>query len=208
MATVTVPLPPRGAYTAEAVYRFTVEQWHEMIDQGTLTADDPVELIEGVAVFKMPKNPPHIAAGRRLRRAIAAVLPAGYFYDGEQPVALGDGEPEPDGIVARGQIEDFDDVKVGPGDLALVVEISDSTLDRDRGPKLRSYARAGIGCFWIVNLIDRQIEVYTAPDSAAAEPRYATAVVYRPGEAIPLVLDGRPAGTVPVDDVLPPAVAA
>ena len=206
MSTAILTLPPRAVYTTEPVYRFTVEQWHDMIARGTLTADDPVELIEGVPVFKMPKNEPHIAAGRRLRRTIGGVLPNGFFFDGEQPIALPDGEPEPDGMIVRGQIEDFDGVKVGPADVTLVVEISDSTLDRDRGPKLRSYARAAIVCYWILNLVDRQLEVYTDPDPAADVPRFRGAAVYRPGEAVPLSVAGRSVGPVRVDDLLPPVV--
>ena len=205
MSTVTIRLPPRAVYTTEPIYRFTVEQWHDMIARGTLTADDPVELVEGVPVFKMPKNEPHIAAGRRLRRAVERVLPEGYFFGGEQPIALADGEPEPDGMVVRGGIEQFDDRKVVPADAIVVVEIADSTLDSDRGSKLRSYARAAIACYWIVNLIDRQIERYTEPDAAAAVPRYRTADVYRPGNAVPLALDGLRGASVAVSDVLPPA---
>ena len=204
MSTVTVPLPPRAVYTTEPVYRFTVAQWHDMIARGTLTADDPVELVEGVAVFKMPKNKPHIAAGRRLRRAVEMALPDGYFFDGEQPIALSDGEPEPDGMIVRGTIEEFDDRKVSPADVVLAIEIADSTLDSDRGSKLRSYARANVGCYWIVNLVDRQIERYTDPDAATPVPRYRAIEVFRPGDAVPLVLDGHPMVSVLVTDVLPP----
>ena len=91
------------------------------------------------------------------------MLPAGYFYDGEQPIALGDGEPEPDGMVVRGAIEDVDDRKVTPADAVVVIEIADSTPDTDRGSKLRSYARAAVACYWIVNLVG-------PPDRAAHRP--------------------------------------
>ena len=204
MPTAIFPLPPRAVYTTEPVYRFTVDQWHEMIDQGTLTADDPVELVEGVPVFKMPKNEPHIAAGRRLRRAVEAILPTGYFYDAEQPIALADGEPEPDGMVVRGTVEAFDDRRVRPSDAPVVIEIADSTLDSDRGSKLRSYARAGVECYWILNPVDRQIERYADPDVSALVPRYRTTDVFRLGDAVPFILDGNRVASVLVADVLPP----
>lgn len=196
-------LPPRAAYTTEPVYRFSVDQWHDLIGRGKLTDDDPVELIEGVPVFKMPKNEPHVAAGRRLRRAVEAVLPPTHFYDAEQPITLADGEPEPDGVVVRGAIEDYDTAKVRPADMALVAEISDTTLDRDRTMKYRTYARAAVACYCIVNLVDRQIEVYTDPDSVAAVPVYRGAAVYRPGDAVPVLADGHLVGVVRVDEVLP-----
>ena len=202
MPGATAQIPSRAAYTTEPVYRLSVDQYHDLISQGTLTADDPVELLEGILVVKMSKNEPHIPSVRRCRRAIQAILSASYFYDSDQPVTLADGEPEPDGVVVRGTIEDFDSAKVRPTDVRLVVEVSDSTLDRDRGIKLRGYARAGIVCYWIVNLVDRQIEVYTDPDSVAEVPQYRGVQIFHPGDAVSLTLDDRVVGRVEVSDVL------
>ena len=166
-----IPLPPRAAYTDEPIFRLTVDQYHELVRSGQLTPDDPVELLEGILTFKMPKNTPHAAGTRLCRRTIEPLLPPGWFYDAQEPITLTDGEPEPDGIVVRGRLEDYLTRHPGPADLALVIEVADSSLDRDRGIKLRSYARAGISVYWIVNLIDRQIEVFSAPDWLAAEYR-------------------------------------
>jgi hypothetical protein len=196
-------LPPQATYTDEPVYRLTVKKYHELIASGTLTSDDPVELIEGVLVFKMPKNEAHIAAIRRSRRALESMLPAGFFYDSEQPITLPDGEPEPDGMIVRGVIEDFDSVKVTPADAALVIEIADSTLGRDRGTKLRSYARAGVGCYWIINLVDRQIEVYTDPAADDEASGYRARSVFMPGDRVPLPFDGE-SWRLTVAELLPP----
>lgn len=205
MSTATIPLlPSRAAYTTEPVYRFTVEQWHDMIAQGTLTADDPVELIEGVPVFKMPKNPPHAITTGLVGDALLLTLSPGWHLRLKEPVTLADGEPEPDLVIVRGRRLDYATRHPTPADVDLLVEVSDSTLDRDRGPKLRSYARAAIVCFWIVNLIDRQIEVYTDPDAIAAVPRFRGTAVYRPGDVVPLTVGGEPVGPVRVADLLPP----
>jgi Uma2 family endonuclease len=203
MSAVPTLLPPQAAYTDEPIYRLSVDQYHDMIDRGKLTSDDPVELIEGVLVFKMPKNRPHNAAVRRCGRAIAAALPSNYFYDPEQSLTLADGEPEPDGMVVAGKIEDFDNADVGPSHVALVIEVADATLNRDRGTKLRSYARAGIACYWIVNLIDRQIEVYANPTIAAGVPDYPAPSVYRAGDLVPLQIAGATVAAIPVSDILP-----
>jgi hypothetical protein len=203
MSAVTTLLPPQPAYTDEPIYRLTVEQYHDLIDRGKLTHDDPVELIEGVLVFKMPKNRPQKSAVRRCNRAITAVLPDNYFYDPEQPLTLADGEPEPDGMVVAGQIEHYDDIDVNPSRISLVIEVSDSTLKRDRATKLRSYARARIICYWIVNLIDRQIEVHTQPDATADIPTYRDRQVFTPGQRVPLVIGRNTIAEIAVEDLLP-----
>jgi len=87
----TEPLPPRAAYTDEPIFRLTVDQYHELIRSGKLTDDDPVELLEGILVFKMPKKTPHATATRMARRAIEPLLPQGWFYDSQEPMTLGDG---------------------------------------------------------------------------------------------------------------------
>ncbi len=207
MASAALLLPPQAAYTDEPIYRLTVDQYHDLIDRGTLTSDDPVELIEGMLVFKMPKNEAHIASVRRCRRAVETLLPSSYFYDAEQPLTLSDGEPEPDGMIVKGKIEDFDAVKVKPSNVELIIEVSDSTLDRDRGITLRSYARASVSCYWIVNLLDHQIEVYTDPDPLAPVPSYRQMQVFRFDEMVLLSLGGQAIGQIAVSDVFQPANA-
>lgn len=142
------PLPPRAAFTSEPLFRLTVEQYHELIRSGKLAEDDPVELLEGLLVFRMPKNTPHTTATALARREVERLLPSGWHYRSQEPITLADGEPEPDGAVVRGRIEDYALSHPGPSDVALVIEVADSSLDRDRGLKLRSYARAGIGAYW------------------------------------------------------------
>ncbi len=185
------------------MFRLSVAQYHQMIDSGTLTADDPVELVEGILLYKMPRKPLHSGTVEVLGDLIRPMLPPGYRYRSEQPVALDDGEPEPHGAVvsqtrAQGLL-----AHPSASQIALVIEVSDSTLDRDRGSKLRSYARAGIGCYWIVNLIDRQIEVYTQPDTAANPPTYAARDILKPGGLVPICIGDREVGRVPVEQIIP-----
>lgn len=200
-AVTTTLLPPRPP--GDSAFRWTVQQYHKMIESGLLTEDDPVELIEGQILFKMPKNDPHIIAVRSCRHILSAILPAGYFYDSEQPITLADSEPEPDGFIARGAFNDPKSAKPGADQLALVIEVANSSLDRDRDSKLRSYARAGIVCYWIINLVDRQIEIYTQPDAAAEPPRYSKTEVLKPGDEASVVIDGKAVGKLPVGDMLP-----
>ena len=84
----------------------------------------------------------------------------------------------------------------------LVIEVSASSLSRDRGDKARIYARAGIPVYWVVNVVDKQIEVFTQPSGPAEAPAYASRDVYAGGTTVPVVLDGTAVGTVAVSDVM------
>ena len=145
-------------------------------------------------------NPPHVVATGRAKRAIESVLPNGRFIRKEEPVRILDfNEPFPDLAVAHGDLETYADHHPGPEDVSLVIEISDTTLTKDRGIKQENYARAGIPFYWIVNLGDRQVEIYSDPQPGG----YATRSYYRSGQSVPVVLDGKTVGHVAVDDMLP-----
>ncbi len=196
-------LRPPPALPCEPVWPLTVHQYHEMIRTGILTDDDPVELLEGVLVPKMSKNPPHSAATRRLREALRPLLPPGWLVDSQEPVTLGDGEPEPDVVVMRGVLDQYDARHPGPADVGMLVEVTDATLARDRGVKKRTYARGRISVYWIVNLVEGQVEVYTEPSGPTDTPDFGRRQDYRRGETVPVVLDGVEVGRVAVDDFLP-----
>src|SRR5688572_15999300 len=176
MSSATTELLPGPS--EEPVFRLSVQQYHAMVDAGVLSDDDPVELLEGILVFKMPKKPNHRLAVRLLTSAIDALLPVGWHFQAQEPITLSDGEPEPDGAIVRGQPRDYADRHPGPADLALVIEVADKTVERDRGIKLRSYARAGIGVYWIIDLAAKRIEVYRDPDPQAQIPSYRQSTVH------------------------------
>ena len=183
----------------------TVQQYHQLVRLGVLTDDDPVELLEGFLILKPPKSPPHSTATALARRAVERLLTSGWHYQTHAPITLDDGEPEPDGAVVRGQIEDYADAHPGPAAVGLVIEVADSSLARDRGLKLRSYARAGVAAYWIINLVERHVEAYSDPDpGSSSEPTYRRPEVFRPGEAVPLRLPGHEMlGVISVDALLP-----
>ena len=148
-------------------------------------------------------NPPHAAAVRRVNRHLTALLGAEVVIGVQQPITLSDSEPEPDVVVAIGTEQDYAKRHPGAREVPLVVEVSDSSLPDDQTTKLGLYAAAKIPVYWIVNLVDRQVEVYTDPDPAASPPAYRTRTDYRPGDAVPIALDGQPAGSIPVADLIP-----
>lgn len=188
---------------AVPVRRFTVEEYHRMIAAGILKEDEPIELLEGLLVPKMTRNPPHDLAVGLLEDEIHRCLPTGWFHRGQCAVTTTDSEPEPDLALARGQRRDYGSRHPGPENLALAAEVADSSLERDRTIKARIYARAGIPTYWIVNIPDNQIEVYTNPSGPTANPQYQNQQVYRPGDLVPLVLDGQEVTRLAVVDLLP-----
>jgi Uma2 family endonuclease len=207
-ATAHAPLGTSAAPAAETddydgVWRLSVDQYHAMIGANILTEDDPVELLEGVLVQKMPKNTARVLAKRLLVEALRQILPRGWFVNDQDPVTTADSEPEPDTAVFRGSPRDYSTQHPGPADAAIVAEVADSSLRRDRGQKKRLYARARVREYWIVNLIDRQIEVYTDPTGPGRMPDYRQRHDYSPTDKISVVIDGREIGRLTVADLLP-----
>jgi len=193
----------RAVAPPDLIWRLDVRQYHEMIETGILTDDDPVELLDGCLVPKMPKNPPHTLVNGLVHDALARLLPVGWFADSQEPITTDDSEPEPDVRVVRGERRAYLERHPGPRDVGLVVEVSDATLDRDRGLKQQLYARAGIAVYWIVNVRDRRLEVYTKPSGPADVPGYGRRQDLGPGDVVPVTLDGAEIGRLAVDDLLP-----
>lgn len=184
------------------IWRLSIAQYHKMVQSGILTDDDPVELLEGWLVTKMPKNPPHRLATQLMREALADLVPAGWYVDAQEPITTTDSEPEPDVVIVRGDRRSYRDRHPGPEDVALVVEVSDTTLQRDRTTKQRLYAAAGIASYWIVNLVDGQIEVYQEPGGPAGTPHYTRRDDYQREATLTLTLDGQAVGALAVAAVL------
>jgi Uma2 family endonuclease len=186
----------------EALWRLSVEQYHEMIRAGILTEDDPIELLEGLLIEKIPKNPPHRIATHLTAAALRAVIPENWYVDSQEPITLENSEPEPDICIIRGTTRDYTDRNPFAQDVALEIEVADSTLFWDRENKRRIYARAGIPVYWIVNLVDRCLEVYTNPTGATAEPDYQQTQIFAADGSVPLLIDGREVAQLAVRDLL------
>ena len=174
-----------------------------MIRADILTADDPVELLEGWLIAKMPKKPRHSVTTQLVRDAVARILPSGWSVNSQEPITTVDSEPEPDIAIVRGDRRQYLDHHPGPRDVAMVIEVADSSLQRDRTLKKRLYAAAGLAVYWIVNLIDSQIEVYTDPSGPGEQPGYRHQQNYAPTDEILIEIEGREVGRLAVQDLLP-----
>jgi Uma2 family endonuclease len=182
---------------SSAAHRMTVDEYDRI---GEYLADQRVELIDGYLVKKMPKTPEHSWATEEVFKALENRLPPGWTRRTQQPVRIPPyDEPEPDVAILRGSSADYKNRHPGPADVALLVEVSETSLTTDRSLKWSVYAKARIPVYWIVNLVDRQVEVYTNPAPAG----YATRQDFQPGQQVPVVIDGQQCAPIAVDDILP-----
>jgi hypothetical protein len=182
---------------------FTVEQYHGMIAGGVLTEDDNVELLEGWIVSKPARNPPHDVAVDKAREEIQKLLPEGWRIRVQSAITTSESEPDPDLAVVPGPPDRYLESHPRPAEITLLVEAADSSLANYRGDKLRIYARAGISICWIINLIDARVEVYTGPSGPGPHPVYRQRQDHAAGDSVPLVMEGKVVGRIPVDRVLP-----
>jgi len=198
---VTTP-PADLAWIPSPLYQMTVEKYEAMVASGVFSRNDRLHLISGYLVAKMTQNPPHWVADQLCGAELTRIVPAAtYFVTTAKPIRLPRqaSEPEPDRCVVRGAIRDYENRHPGPEEIALVVEVADSSLAGDRQMATQVYGPAGIPIYWIVNLVQRQIEVYTCPGPQG----YGSCVVFAEGQTVPVVIDSQPCGHLAVADILP-----
>jgi Uma2 family endonuclease len=193
------------------IERLNVHQLHQMIELGILREGEPIELIDGILVRKdnsdaggdpMTHGPKHAFCVQQVMELNAEAKPHGWHLRQQLPITLTDNrEPEPDVALVRGGIADYQDCHPGPSDCAAVIEVADSSLEYDRTVKAPIYASAQIPVLWIVNIPDRQIEVYQSPH--AAEGRYDERTDFKCGQTAPLDLGEGASVVVKVDSILP-----
>ncbi len=199
MSIADLPLP---IFEPPEPWRLSVEQYHAMAKQGILADDDRVELLEGLLVAKMTVSPAHHRTTHRVQDALRKRVPEGHYVASPSSVTLLTSEPEPDVIVVRGSNDDYADRHPGPADVVLVVEVSDTSLRSDQGFKKMIYAKSSLPVYWIVNLIDRRVEVYSDPTGPAERPDYRHHDDFSEAESVPLGIEGREVGQIPVRSVL------
>ena len=182
------------------VMRFTVAEYESLIRSGALPEEPRHELLEGWITLKMTRNPPHEVAIALATPLLVRLFGGAWHVRVQSAITTADSQPEPDLAVARGQARDFLERHPGPTEVPLVIEVADSSLARDRGLKARVYARAGIPNYWIVNLVDRVVEVHSEPTDQA---NFARIEAVGPDGVIRLAIDGVEIGPIPVRDLLP-----
>ena len=184
-------------------HRWTRKDYGKMIDRGVLDEDEPIELLDGLLLVKEPQSSPHRTAVLLVAKTLERAFGDGWFVQVQSPIGLdGLSEPEPDVCVVQGSPRDY--VRAHPTRPALIVEVALSGLRMARGRKAAAYARAGIADYWIVNLVDRVLEVHHEPARPGpARRRWGYAAVETLGAEATVAPIAAPSARVYVADLLP-----
>jgi Uma2 family endonuclease len=164
-----------------ARHLFTVDEYYKMAENGVLTEDSRVELIDGEIVDMPPIGHEHAGKVNRFTHQFNQLFGDFALVSIQNPVRLGRrAEPQPDVMVLRRRDDYYATAHPTPADVLLLVEVAESSLTYDRETKGPLYARAGIAEYWILNLVERQLEVYRKPTADG----YADVAVLVPGDAV------------------------
>jgi Uma2 family endonuclease len=202
---VPVVQPDASIPTLSSLRRFTVDEYYRLAESGIIRPDERIELLEGVITMVPPIGGSHSTSCDLVYRTLLRMMPPGLDFSNGRDVELVDSVPVPDGLVLRGSIRDFVAKKASGSDVALIVEVAESSLLVDRGNKQRIYAAAGIPEYWIVNLAERKLEIYRRPVSAAGDQpaKYESVEVFTADQSVDVVFDGAKVGSVIVHQILP-----
>jgi Uma2 family endonuclease len=166
--------------------RFTIAEYHQLVQVGFLTEDNPIELIRGELIQRAAKGTAHTVCSSVFYRQLDRLLGDRVVIRGQDPITLpNQSEPEPDIVIARGKDEDYLVHHPYPEDILLLIEIADSSLEYDQTTKLTVYAEAKIMHYWIVNLQSFQLECHSQPyQTAQGEFNYLNRQVFLPQQSV------------------------
>ena len=193
-ATATTPAP-----AATGPFRFTREMYYRVGELGIFDGVR-VELLDGAIIRMSPQSVLHAGTITRLTRRFMRALEGLFTIRVQLPLVLtDDSEPEPDFAICDLDPDDYLRAHPTAEQIQIIVEVAYTSVDYDRGRKRAAYARAGIPVYWLVNLPDKVIEVYTEPDRTTG--LYRRTELKRAGDRLEL-----PGGAIlEAADFLPPA---
>jgi Uma2 family endonuclease len=161
----------------------TSSDYYQMMESGIIREGERVELILGQIFTMAAKGTRHTVATSRLLKSLLMLIGERAIVRCQDPISLPNhSEPEPDIVIARLRSDDYVNSHPAPADIILVIEVADSSIKFDRDTKAPLYAAAGIGEYWIVNLIDNRLEIYREPEGSI----YASIQIVTPPRSINL----------------------
>lgn len=162
-------------------HKFTVDDYYKMDEVGILPSESKVELLKGEIIFREAQTPYHVNVASKLLSELYILLARRYRIRARNPIHINDySEPEPDIAIVKKRENYYYDRHPIPNEVFLIIEVSETHLQKDRKIKLPIYAEAKIPEYWIVNLIDEQIEVYRNPKGE----KYSSKKIYKKGKTI------------------------
>ncbi len=198
----TLTPPPAPNYPRPLVPKWTVAEFHHMAGMGWFSGRRPF-LLDGVIMEQGPMNPTHATGLGLVDAALRAAFGAGWLFRCQTPLVVDDhNDPFPDFAVVRGSPRDF--ATAHPATAALVVEVSDTTLQLDLTEKAERYATAGVTDYWVLDLTARELIVLRDPQPlpiGLGATAYRTRLTFRVGDHVsPLAV---PTTVVAVAELLP-----
>ena len=190
------------ALREEELLNLSVAKFDQLIRTGFFSESMKVELIEGIMVKQMSRIPPHDYAVTQLHGFSMLLVAGTRIVRNQCSLRLPRSVPEPDLVVVPGPASRYAKDRPRWTECELLVEVADTSLAFDQGRKLQMYARAQLPEYWIVNLVDRRVEVHTQP-KRGKKPTYQSRIDYTVGQSVPVVLGGKPLGIIPVSEILP-----
>ena len=182
--------------TAVQRHQWSREEYDRMIAAGVFHPEARLELVDGEIINMTPQGSLQVTAVRLAEERLRLAFPKGHDIRVQMPLALDENsEPEPDIAVVTGTLMDYRDAH--PSTAVLIIEVADTTLPFDRQQKKRLYARAGIQEYWIINLIDQQLEIYRDPK----ENGYLETDTLKTGKAV--TPQTAPQSSIAIADLLP-----
>jgi Uma2 family endonuclease len=174
--------------TAVTRKKFTVKEYHRLIDIGFFIEGNRIELIRGDIIEMPAKRTPHSVCNSLLLKELYKLLGDRAMIRGQEPIILPpDSEPEPDVVIARPKNDNYLSSHPTADDILLIIEIADSTLKYDREIKLPLYAEYNIPNYWLFNLVDYHLEVYSEPfQDRQAKSNYRLKQIFLANEIVTL----------------------
>ncbi len=146
------------------VKRFTLDEYHKLGELGFLHEDDHIQLIRGELIEISSKTRPHETCLRKLLKELPQLVGDRAILQCQAPIIVPpNSEPEPDFAIVQSREDYYLSAHPSGRDVLLVMEVSDSSIDYDQDVKQSLYAEAGISNYWIFNLFDYQLEMYSDP---------------------------------------------
>lgn len=165
----------------KTLVKWSVEDYHRMITAGILS-DRPVELLAGEIVEMSPETPIHYNTARRGTKYLEELLAGKAEVRFNGPVTLSSSEPEPDIAIVRLPELAYNERHPEPQDIFWIIEVANTSLQKDVDIKATIYAEAGIPEYWVLNLVAKNIIVFREPENG----QYLSEEIIEEGVIIPL----------------------
>ena len=158
-------------------YKWSIAEWHELVDSGLLEGK-LVEFLEGEIVEVSPEGVEHRYTNSSIVKYLREIFNNIAEIQESHPVTLDNSEPEPDVAIVRLPETIYRNHHPYPQDIYWLIEISNRTLRTDLNKKKLIYARNGIPEYWVIDLVNKKLIVYTQIQNND----YAQVKEYRTGE--------------------------